>query len=101
VLFGVKSSARNKSEGTAMSNTVTLPESVFKRLEKFSASSKISPESIVKQAVQDRLDYEEWKVKKIKEGLADIKAGRVVSNEEFWVRMDGKMKAASGRKKAA
>jgi predicted transcriptional regulator len=83
-----------------MSNTVTLPESVFKRLEKFSASSKISPESIVKQAVQDRLDYEEWKVKKIKEGLADIKAGRVISNEEFWVRME-KMKAASGRKKAA
>ena len=84
-----------------MNNTVTLPQSVFKRLEKFSTSSKISPESIVKQAVQDRLDHEKWKVKKIKAGLADIKAGRVISNDEFWVRMDRKMKAASGRKKVA
>ena len=84
-----------------MANTVTLPQSIFKRLEKISATSKRTPEAIIKQAVQDRLDYEEWTIKKIKEGLADIKAGRVISNEEFWARMDRKMKAASGRKKAA
>ena len=82
-----------------MSNTITLPQSVFKRLEKFSASSKISPASIVKQAVQDRLDYEEWKSKKVREGLADVKAGRVISHEEMIARME--QKVANVRKKAA
>ena len=85
-----------------MSNTVTLPQSVFKRLEKFSASSKISPAHIVKQAVQDRLDYEEWKSKKVREGLANLKAGRVISHEEMIARMERKIvTAANARKKAA
>ena len=48
-----------------MTNTIALPEAIFKRLEKLSASSKRSPASIVKQAVQDRLDYEEWALKQI------------------------------------
>lgn len=81
-----------------MANTVTLPEAVFKRLEKFSASSKMSSASIVKQAVQDRLDYEEWKSKKVRKGLADVKAGRVYSKDEFWVQLE---KARNERKKAA
>lgn len=81
-----------------MTNTVTLPQSVFKRLEKISASSKRSPASIVKQAIQDRLDYEEWKDKKVREGLADVKAGRVYSKDEFWVQLE---KARNERKKAA
>lgn len=81
-----------------MTNTVTLPQSVFKRLEKISASSKRSPASIVKQAIQDRLDYEEWKDKKVREGLADVKAGLVYSKDEFWVQLE---KARNERKKAA
>lgn len=85
-----------------MSHTIALPESIFKRLEKLSASSKRSPASIVKQAVQDRLDYEDWKGKKIREGLADVKAGRVISHEEMVMRMTRKMKASANvRKKAA
>ena len=83
-----------------MTNTITLPQAMFKRLKKIS-SPRRSPEEIVKQAVQDRLDYEAWKAKKIKEGLADIKAGRVISNDEFWAKMDKKIKAANVRKKAA
>jgi predicted transcriptional regulator len=67
-----------------MANTVTLPPSVIKRLEKISAASRRTPESIVKQAVADRLDYEEWVLEQIDAGLADIKAGRVYSDKEFW-----------------
>lgn len=81
-----------------MGNTVTLPQTIFKRLEKFSASSRISAASIVKQAVQDRLDYEEWFARQVEAGMVDEKAGRVYGKEEFWAQLD---KARNERKKAA
>lgn len=84
-----------------MSNTVTLPQTLIKRLEKISAGSRHTPESIVKQAVKDRLEYEEWKLEQIDAGLADIKAGRVISHAEMVARMERKIGAANGRKKAA
>jgi predicted transcriptional regulator len=67
-----------------MKNTVTLPQSVVKRLEKLSSSSRQSPQSIINKAINDRLDYEEWALEQIDAGLADIKAGRVLSDDEFW-----------------
>ena len=67
-----------------MNNTVTLPQSVVKRLEKISATSRITPQSIISTAISERLDYEEWALAQIDEGLADIKAGRVYSREEAY-----------------
>ena len=81
-----------------MTNTIALPQPIIKRLEKIAMSSKRSPASIVKQAVQDRLDYEEWFIKQVEEGLADVKAGRVYGKEEFWTQLD---KARNERKKVA
>ena len=81
-----------------MSNTVTLPQTLIKRLEKISAGSRYTPESIVKQAVKERLEYEEWFAKQVEAGIADEKAGRVYGKEEFWARID---KARHERKKAA
>jgi predicted transcriptional regulator len=48
-----------------MNNTITLPPSLFKRLE-----------------------YEEWKLEQIDAGLADLNAGRVLSDEDFWKRIN-------------
>ncbi len=81
-----------------MSNTITLPQSVFKRLEKISITSRRTPESIVKQAVKNQLEYEEWFDKQVAAGLADDKAGRVISDDEFWKRI-GAVKSA-GKKTA-
>lgn len=81
-----------------MSNTITLPQAIIKRLEKFSASSRRTPEAIVKQAVQDRLDYEEWFAGQVKAGMADEKAGRTYGKEQFWAQLNI---ARNERKKAA
>ncbi len=80
-----------------MTNTVTLPQSVFKRLEKLS-SSRRTPESIVKQAVKNQLEYEEWFVKQVEVGIVDEKAGRVYGKDQFWAQLE---KARNERKKAA
>ncbi|TXT24421.1 MAG: hypothetical protein FD134_1562 [Gallionellaceae bacterium] len=62
-----------------MSNTITLPQAIFKRLEKISTGTRRTPQSIIKQAIADRLEYEEWALEQIDAGLADINAGRVYS----------------------
>lgn len=81
-----------------MTTTITLPQTIIKRLKKLSTSSKRSPESIVKQAVQERLDYEEWFARQVQAGIADEKVGRVHGKDQFWLQLD---KARNARKKAA
>ena len=84
-----------------MSSAITLPQTLIKRLEKISTGTRHTPESIVKQAVKDRLDYEEWKLEQIDAGLADIKAGRVISHEEMVARIERKIGVSGARKKTA
>ena len=59
-----------------MNQPITLPQAMLKRLEKISTASRRSPQAIVKQAISDRLEYEEWVLQQIDAGLADINAGR-------------------------
>jgi predicted transcriptional regulator len=80
-----------------MSHTVTLPQNLFKRLEKISGARN-TPQAIIKQAVIDRVEYEEWLAEQVAAGVADEKAGRVYGKEEFWLQLD---KARNERKKAA
>ena len=81
-----------------MNNTITLPQTIFKRLEKISAGTRRTPQAIIKQAITDRLEYEEWKLKQIDAELADIKAGRVYLADELYKKL-GLLK--HGSKKAA
>ena len=74
-LFDVEFVARYKPRRVAMSNTITLPQTLFKRLEKISAGTRLTPQSIIKQAIADRIEYEEWALEQIDAGLADIKGG--------------------------
>lgn len=88
----------NRLGGHIMSNTITLPQAIFKRLEKITAGSRRTPQAIIKQAIADRLEYEEWKLEQIDAGLADIKAGHVLSDDEFWKKIG---KPRNERKKTA
>ena len=64
-----------------MNNTITLPQAILKRLEKISSETRHTPQAIIKQAVADRLDYEEWLLGRVDAGIADADAGRVCSRE--------------------
>lgn len=65
-----------------MNHAIELPLSLIKRLNKFTAGTRTTPASIVKQAVIDRLDYEEWLLAEVDAGLADVEAGRVHTADE-------------------
>jgi predicted transcriptional regulator len=84
--------------GQTMNHPITLPQTIIKRLEKLSSDSRRTPEAIIKQAITEKLDYEEWFAKQVAAGMADEKAGRVIGKEQFWEQLS---KARSERKKAA
>ena len=81
-----------------MNATITLPQSMLKRLDKVTEGTRTKPETIIKQAIADRIAYEEYKRREIEAGLADIAAGRVYGKEEFQAQLQ---KARNERKKAA
>lgn len=81
-----------------MDRALTIPQSLLKRLDKVSTESRTTPEAILKSALVDRLDYEEWKLKQIDEGLVELKSGKGIPDAEFWARI-GTLKDAG--KKAA
>jgi predicted transcriptional regulator len=81
-----------------MNQTITLPLSMLKRLDKISEGSHVKPEAIIKQAITDRLDYEEWLLEQVDAGLAEFKAGKGIPHEEFLKRVGVSQNA---RKKAA
>ena len=70
-----------------MNNSITLPQTLIKRLEKISANSRHTPQSIIKQAIADRLDYEEWLLEQVDAGITDVEAGRVHSTADVTKRL--------------
>ena len=65
-----------------MNQVISIPQSMLKRLEKVTKGTRTKPETIIKDAIKQRIEYEEYKRREIEEGLADIAAGRVLSAAE-------------------
>lgn len=80
-----------------MNHALNIPQSLLKRLDKISTESRTTPEAIIKSALVDRLDYEEWLLERVDAGMADAEAGRTYTREA----MLKKLGVGSGRKKAA
>jgi predicted transcriptional regulator len=66
-----------------MLDELKLPKALAKRLEKAAATAHINPETIVKTAIKDRLDYLEWKENAIAEGQADLDSGKIFSTDHI------------------
>jgi predicted transcriptional regulator len=81
-----------------MNHPITLPQTLIKRLEKITANSRQTPQALIKQAITEKLDYEEWFAKQVVAGMADEKAGRVYGKQDFWEQLN---KARNERKKTA
>ena len=66
-----------------MLDELKLSKTLARRLEKVAATAHINPETILKTALKDKLDYLEWKEKAIAEGQADLDNGRVVTTAQI------------------
>ena len=62
-------------------NTLELPKTLLNRLERFTAHTKATPAAVLKQALTNQLDHDEWLLAQVEKGLEDVAAGRVHSAE--------------------
>ncbi len=82
-----------------MLDELKLPKTLAKRLEKVAAIAHVNPESTLKTALKDRLDYLEWKANAIAQGQSDLDNGRVVSTAQLRESL-AKQRAAKSNKAA-
>lgn len=65
-----------------MNDTVKIPKALVRRLNRVTAKVGVAPDAPVKTALANQLDYEEWFLKAVDEGIADLDAGRTFSTRE-------------------
>ena len=62
--------------------TVDLPTEIEARLDRLASTTSVSKSRLAADAIAAYLDEQEHQLERIREGLADAKAGRVTSHEE-------------------
>ena len=65
-----------------MNDNVKIPKALVKRLNRVTAKVGVTPGALVKTALANQLDYEEWFLKAVDEGIADLDAGHTFSTRE-------------------
>lgn len=66
-----------------MNDIVSLPKRLLDRIEKLSRLRKVTPKSLVREAIAERVAYLEWEEKALAQGQADLDAGRVMSTDQL------------------
>ena len=85
-----------------MNAPLAIPKTLQKRLEKIAAASRRKPEALLKTALQNQLDYEEWIMREIKTGLAELDRDEIVSHEDLKRALEiARVERAKKRRKAA
>jgi len=77
---------------------VQISKRLAKRLQNLSQKTHRSADVIVRTALTEKLDYEEWLLKEIGRGIIELDRGEVVSHHDV-VRMIHAARAEHGKKK--
>ncbi len=80
--------------------SLALPAQLSRRVEKLAQAAGRTPESMLRFVIRDGLEYCEYAVKSVNEGLADIDAGRTRSAQDARAHFE-KRRTARRAKKAA
>lgn len=80
--------------------SLALSTQLSRRIEKLAQAAGQTPESMLRFVIRDGLDYCEYAVKSVNEGLADIGAGRTHSAQDVRGHFE-KRRSARRDKKAA
>ncbi len=80
--------------------SLTLSAQLSRRVQKLAQAAGRTPESMLRFVIRDGLDYCEYAVKSVNEGMADIEAGRAHSAQDVRERF-AKRRTARRDKKAA
>ena len=81
-----------------MDDKASIPRNLAKRLERVTRKAGVTPSVLVRTTLVNQLDYEEWFLKAVDEGIADLDAGRVFTPRQVLAALD-KQRARRGQHK--
>ena len=67
---------------------VNLPPELQAKLDRIAAQQGCAPESLVNEAVERLVGYDEWFVKQVEQGLIQVERGEVFEHEEVVAKME-------------
>jgi predicted transcriptional regulator len=67
---------------------VNLTPELQAKLDKVAAQQGRDAQSLVQEAVQRLVDYDQWFVREVEKGLAQIERGEVLEHEEVGARLE-------------
>jgi len=67
---------------------VPLSPDVQAKLARLAAERGRDPEALAREAIERFVDYDEWFVKEVEKGLAQIARGEVLTHEEVGARLE-------------
>ncbi len=82
-----------------MNDLVRIPKALAKRLDQVTSKAGVAPNALVKTALANQLDYEEWFLKAVDEGIADLDAGRTFSTREVLAALAKRRSDRAGRRR--
>jgi len=77
-----------------------IPSGLNAKLERLAKVSRRSKSAVVTEILSDHIDSEAAYVAAVEEGLAEARRGDLIDHEEVVARIERKMKARLGRRKA-
>jgi len=80
----------------AKTTTIRIDDTVLGRVDSLAKSMSRSRNWVIQQAVDRYLDYEEWFVHQVEQGLEEVKRGETLSHDEVMAEIRKKVAKGQG-----
>jgi predicted transcriptional regulator len=70
---------------------VTLSAELHAKLTRMAQERGTHPEALAREAIQRLVDYDDWFVREVEKGLAQIQRGETLSHEEVGARLEKRL----------
>jgi predicted transcriptional regulator len=67
---------------------VNLPPELQAKLDRIAAQQGRDPESLVSEAVERLVGYDEWFIRQVEKGLAQVERGEVLEHEQLVAKVE-------------
>ncbi len=74
-----------------------MPPDLETKLARLADSRGMTPEVLVLEAILRAVDYDDWFLREVEKGLAQVERGEVLTHEEVGARLEGRLTQALTR----
>jgi len=76
---------------------LNVPPDLETKLARLADSRGMTPEVLVLEAILRAVDYDDWFLREVEKGLAQVERGEVLTHEEVGARLEGRLTQALTR----